>query len=129
MWEIEEIPDSALLFRRVHINEMDPEDFAFIPPKIFHEIEGGISVDWEKYSTPEASRQRAKNPESICIAAIHASKVRSLEDLDVKHAPDLANRAHSNILGLNLVAKPRRTKMRLKLAEYAYWAHNQYIKE
>ena len=129
MWEIEENPDSTRLFRRVHKNELDPEDFAFIPPKIFHEIEGGISVDWEKYSTPEASKQRAKNPEFICIAAIQASKVRSLEALDVKHAPSIANRAHSNIIGLNLAAKAKRTKIRLKLAEYAHWAYNRYLKE
>jgi hypothetical protein len=127
MWEIESIPNMDQIFRRIHKNEMDPDDFSFIPPMNFHEIEGGISCDWEKYSNPEESRERAKNPSMIGIIGLNVGNIRQIELLEVTHNPSDLNRAHSNIIGLNLHEKAKRTKIRLKLAEKALWKINPFV--
>ena len=63
-----------------------------------------MSVDWEKYSTPEETRQRCSQPLQNAIISLPVSEVRGISGLDVKHAPRLApeplNRAHSNVLGI-----------------------------
>ena len=127
MWQKEEIPDKDFIYRRIHKNELDEDDPTFIPPNNFHEIETGISTDWDKYSTAEESLQRAKNPELTCIIRIQAKKVRMLEQLIVEHIPILTNRAHSEIQGLNNHPKPKRVKLRLKLAEFSEWVINPFV--
>lgn len=127
MWEIEGIPNEDFVFRRIHKNEMDPANFGIIPPNAFREFEGGISCDWNKYSTPSETQLRAKNPELISVVAINVGKIRSLEKMEVQHSPIENNRAHANILGLNTHVKAKRTKIRLKLAEYSEWRINEFI--
>jgi hypothetical protein len=80
--------------------------------------DGAVSVDWDKYSSPEETRQRAiGNPlERYGVVEFQAGQVRSIEGLSVEHSPDheFNNRAHSSILGLN-VAGAKKTKLRNRL--------------
>ena len=66
-------------------------------PGVFTAKEGGMSVDWNKYSTPEETRQRAKNPTKNAVLSLSVGGVRKIGDLDVEHRPEPENRAHSEI--------------------------------
>jgi hypothetical protein len=118
VWEVEEIPDSANLFLRVHVDLVPDGD---LHPGIFREHHGAMSVDWDKYSTAEASRARAKHPERNGIVALVAGGVRTIDDLQVRHEPDerRENRAHSNVHGIDdpAAANPavRKTMIRAEL--------------
>jgi hypothetical protein len=64
-----------------------------------------MSVDWDKYSTPEETRQRAsRNPADNAIIRLPVVGVRDIGGLDVKHTPDHTtgseNRAHSDVIGI-----------------------------
>jgi hypothetical protein len=99
LWGTEDIPNDANLFLRVHVNQVPDGK---LHPGIFREKEGSMSVDWEKYSTAQESRSRAKKPERNGIVALNAGGVRSVDELQVKHEPDeeRKNRAHSSVHGL-----------------------------
>lgn len=78
-----------------------------------------MSVDWEKYSTAEEARLRAKEPEKNGIVALIAGRVRAIDNLIVEHEPILSNRAHSGIHGLSaktqLPGPESKTMRRLRL--------------
>ncbi len=74
-------------------------------PGVFKSRGGGISVDWDKYSTPEETRQRATSkPTDNAVISLPVDGIRGINNLDIKHTPDHTqespNRAHSDILGL-----------------------------
>lgn len=99
-WEIEQIPDKDFIYRRVHINflkAIDEKDY--IPPGAFKD-NNGISVDWSKYSTPEKSRERAKEPKKNKILQIKVGHARNIKSISVIHSPLSENRSHSLIDGL-----------------------------
>lgn len=118
-WESEQIPDPAELYMRVHTGQL-PD--GVLHPGVFKEQGDYLSVDWEKYSTKEESRRRAKEPGKIGIVTLIAGTVRAIEDLRVEHEPIPLNRAHSGIKGITIpdgnAAKIRKTKIRFKLFEY-----------
>lgn len=115
MYPCEEIPNSNKLYCRVHkANVREGE----LLPIVFKERgegdEKGLSVDWERYSTPDDTRKRAKNPELNGVVNFVAGKIRELPmNLTVNHAPlyysELAtktlidNQSHSNINGTDSV--------------------------
>jgi hypothetical protein len=90
-----------------------------IHPGVFRETEGGMSVDWEKYSTAQETRDRARNPDQNGVIALVAVDVRGIEALSVEHEPIRSNRAHSGIHGLtrpgSLPAEESKTKRRVLL--------------
>jgi hypothetical protein len=109
VWQPEEIPDDARLYMRVHRNDIDnrgrplPGAFRNSPPT----PEGGMSTDWEKYSTPEATRQRGRQPEgNYAVIGLIAGRVRDIPNQRVQHTPvqdhtlHSDNRAHTDVLGL-----------------------------
>jgi hypothetical protein len=96
---IENIPDPDRLFMRV-ANGWLPS--RILHPGIFRETGGAVSVDWEKYSTAEQTRYRARNPSQFGVIALVAGKVRKIEGLSVQHEPIKSNRAHSGIHGLTI---------------------------
>ncbi len=58
-WPIEFIPDQDYLYRRVHANLLQiSHGFDEIPPYAFKD-NNGISTDWNKYTSPQQSQQRA----------------------------------------------------------------------
>ena len=120
-WEVEHIPESDFLFRRVHLNYLDKEDIDFIPPATFRVSGEGISVEWEKYATATESLKRAYESNKNGIIQIKTGDVRNIEPLNVIHSPLKENRAHSNIIGLENLSKSQKIKVRFKLSQYASW--------
>jgi hypothetical protein len=100
LYQAEHIPDSDLLLRRVHRSFLG-SDKSKIPVGAFPRSENGISTDWEKYSTPEETRNRGHEPQANGVLQIFTRDVRKFENLVVEHTPQPGNRAHSSILGLN----------------------------
>lgn len=83
MWPIEPIPDEDSLFYRIHKNFYPNKE---LKPRVFAPRGEGMSTDWEEYSTPEESRNRAKIPEDNGIVSFITRDLRNLP-LDVIHAP------------------------------------------
>jgi hypothetical protein len=98
-WPVELIPDDARLYLRVHVRQAATG----LHPGIFREHGGAMSVDWNKYSTPEQSRHRAVDPASNGIVELRADGIRAVERLQVLHEPDVKrqNRAHSGVHGIS----------------------------
>ena len=94
-WPIETIPDSDSVFMRAHqtyYRDGEPG------PGVFTAKDGGMSVDWSKYSSAEETRQRAKNnPERNAVLSLPVGGVRQIDDLDTVHRPEPENRSHSEI--------------------------------
>jgi hypothetical protein len=111
MWPIEEIPSEHFLFMRIHAMYLKFGD----PIGAFKDIEGGMSTDWEKYSTPQEARNRAKKPNDNGIVKLNAGKVRELQGMAVRHTPEPTNRAHSEVFG------EKTPEIRLKLNRLAEW--------
>ncbi len=95
-WQIEVIPDESLLFRRVHKNLMVNGQVTIAA---FKNVQGGMSVDWNKYSTAEEARQRARSPQDNAVVKLVAGQVRQVLGQTVAHTPTEDNRAHSEVLG------------------------------
>lgn len=114
-WAVEDIPDPDRLFYRVHRNSLGTN--GEIVPGVFREREGSISTDWEKYSTADEARQRARVPAANGIVSLFAGEVRRL-DLLVRHEPDEArhNRAHAGIHGLETDPE-RKVELRFRLLD------------
>jgi len=124
---IEDIPDSALLYFRVH--KMYIDDEGEVNVGVFREQEDGdqksMSTDWEKYSTPEQTKQRAPKPNLNGVVHFIAGNLRNLT-LSVIHSPInpnppiKANQAHTDVKGNN---KPieKDEEIRLKLHDEFEW--------
>lgn len=96
-WEQEHIPDSDLLFVRVHRNWID--EVGQVMPGFFRDPE--MSSDWNKYSTPQETQQRAISSPVADNGVIQLSvgDVRGIPNQVVTHKPLPANRAHAEIQG------------------------------
>jgi hypothetical protein len=91
----EEIPNSDSVFMRAHRSYFRDGK---LEHGVFKAKDGpGMSVDWEKYSSAEDTRQRARNPRDNAVLALSASGIRSIEGLDVRHVPEPQNRSHSEV--------------------------------
>jgi hypothetical protein len=91
---VEEIPDADSVFMRAH--KVHFRDGA-LTPGVFKAQDGSMSVDWDKYSTQEETKQRAKRPDENAVISLIVGAVRKIDDLDVKHTPEANNRAHSEV--------------------------------
>lgn len=94
--EKEFIPDNDNLLRRIS-NEMvkngKVQPLAFdLRPK----DRGCLSVNWDKYSSPEETIKQSTDPKYSGCLSINAGSVRKNE-LSVEHEPSINNRAHSII--------------------------------
>ena len=107
-WDVEEIPNQDRVFYRVHRTHRT------LGPSIFREQEGAMSTDWEKYSTPEESRGRARIPADNGIVALQAGEIRSVPGLSLTHTPLNENRSHADVVGIG-TGGPDTTKRRLLL--------------
>jgi len=60
-----------------------------------------MSTDWAKYSSPEETRQRAKNPKDNAVIQLIAGEVRRIPEQWIQHTPDRQrnNRAHTDVFG------------------------------
>jgi hypothetical protein len=96
-WASEEIPDTDRLYMRVHQNLLHRDGRPI--PGAFIDHGGGMSTDWERYSTPEETRQRARKPQDNAVISLLAGEVRRIPDQIVRHAPLPENRAHTDVIG------------------------------
>jgi hypothetical protein len=114
-WPVEEIPDEAGLFYRVHHGFADPDGKP--TPGAFHnnpksDPNAGMSVNWDKYSTAEEARQGTRKPATeYAIVKLNAGKVRKLPNQTVVHEPFDDNSSHSEVFG------EKNTEVRAKLLE------------
>src|SRR6266568_1723640 len=114
IWPVEQIPDVDGVFMRAHhVHFRDGE----LQPGVFRQHGDGMSVDWEKYSTPEETRNRAAKPFENAVVRAGAGHIRQISDLDVRHKPDHkhSNRAHSDVVGLPAHGTPELLEVRIKL--------------
>ena len=90
---IEMIPDAASVFMRAH------RDFFVrgeLQPGVFRNRQGAMSVDWDKYSNAEQTRDRARsNPLDNAVISMRVGGMRAINSLDVVHVPLEGNQAHS----------------------------------
>lgn len=101
-WEEEVIPDGDYLYMRVHKTQLDEEGEPI--PGTFKNRptdSDGMSTDWDKYSTPEETRQRARVPFDNIVIRLKVGAVRTLPEQLVKHTPNRENnnRAHTDVFG------------------------------
>lgn len=97
-WSVENIPDTSFLYRRVHPKQIRRGKAV---ESAFGDYD--LSVDWDKYSTPEKTLDRLPqriNRTSWGVARIAAKIPESLKQ-NVTHRPSLQsnNRAHALIKG------------------------------
>jgi len=95
-WPKEDIPDDGVLYMRLHrawTSSGEPI------PGAFRNIVDGMSTDWDRYSTPEETRQRARAPSDNAVIALVVGQVRTVPGQTVEHAPLPDNRAHTNVMG------------------------------
>ena len=108
-WKVETIPDNHFVYRRIP-DKLFKE--GHISPSAFNNQGDGMSVDWQKYSTPEKTRNivsnQKKDPLEFGVAKIKAVKIREIEEQTLNHAPSKRNRAHSTVFGAKNVKIRRR---------------------
>jgi|SRR5690242_5530869 len=117
MWPIEQIPDDSSLFFRIHKSYLQFGDE--LPPGVFRDQGGGMSTDWDKYSTAEETQKRVQRsaPEDNGVLSLNVGGVRQISPLTVEHTPQPENRAHSEVFG----DKKKDPEVRLKLKRLAQW--------
>ena len=116
-WEIEQIPDRDRLFMRVHVKTWARE--GEVRPGAFQKRPQGatgMSTDWEKYSTPEETRNRGRNPIEQGVIVFFAGDARAVPGQAVEHTPKDENRAHTDVIG------EKNEKVRLKFTRIYRWA-------
>ena len=111
-WQKEDIPNEDDLYMRVHRGFVRNGVPA---PGVFRDHGKGMSTDWEKYSTPEQTKNRAKKPDENGVVRMNAGKVRSIP-LEVDHAPVTDNRAHTEVIG-----DKKAPMVRVKLSRLVSW--------
>ena len=108
-WEKEDpIPDDAILYMRVHRNNLDPNGEP-IPGAFRNQPTraDGMSTDWQKYSTPEECQRRARTPSDNAIIILPVAEIRKIDGQKVEHTPIYEplcdppnfNRAHTDVFG------------------------------
>ena len=102
-WPIELVPDTNLLFMRVHQNNI--REGSLLPIVFVNHGEGeeeGMSTDWNKYSTPEETKNRgyATRPSwKGGVIQMVVGDIRKITWQTVQHSPLADNRAHTNVKG------------------------------
>ncbi len=110
-WPVEDIPNSADLYKRVHMNHVRDRE---IIPFAFRDYE--MSADWDKYSTPVETRERGPQvTANYGVVAIPAGGARNVPGQAVIHTPDRWNRAHSDVRG------EKDEEARVKLRRLCTW--------
>lgn len=136
IWMKEYIPDESLLYCYVHkkgeVNHITRQPLERAFRNTPYDTGTDKSSDWNKYSTPEATRNRLakqpkrtggfKNPNDYCILQLSVQKIRSeIPSQKIKHDPIQNhqylpdNRAHTKIFG------EKDPEVRLKFVDISEW--------
>jgi len=130
MWAKEEIPNTDGVYMRVHRNLIPDGQ---VRPNVFREHGKGMSVDWNKYSTPLETRNRGRIPPDNVVISMGVDSIRAIEELTVEHAPVqentfdqegspiAPNRAHTDVLGISSSSDEKKTEIRVKLSRIWNW--------
>jgi hypothetical protein len=115
-WVVEVIPDAHRLYMRVHKMFVYQGDFVV---GVFRDQGEGMSTEWEKYSSPEDARSRARVPSENGIIEMVSGSVSEIPGLRVQHAPDLELRirGHTEVIG----DKKTDPEVRVKLKRISRW--------
>ena len=113
-WPAEVIPAADKLYMRVHRMYVRNGDFVV---GAFRDQGGAMSTDWEKYSTPQETRDRARVAADNGVIQMVSGDVAAIPDLTVAHTPDvvLRVRAHTDVAGEKTPA------VRVKLKRISHW--------
>ncbi|MGR3311446.1 MAG: hypothetical protein ACUZ77_11830 [Candidatus Brocadiales bacterium] len=98
------IPDNDNLYRRVRPRHFDPKTGKISSASFLlrPKDKGRLSVNWERYSTPEKSAICPRCGEKFLIGGLQA-KIPRYEQLEVNHAPSQDDKSHSLISGQRLI--------------------------
>lgn len=114
-WPVEEIPGTARLFVRVHQDNWRdgrPKEGAFRFRGATPTADGSLSSNWDKYSDPEDTRVRSKEPHRNGVISLNVGFLTDELRLRVQHSPDHCltrdpttpwvrpNRAHTDVWSL-----------------------------
>lgn len=126
VYAIEDINNDDKLFYRIHIIYIDPEiedsklkilPSAFDPQPKPNSVE--MSVNWDKYSSAEETKNLARKPEKNGVLNFITSHVRNIPiNLKVSHKPS-SIRAHSIIH--DVVSEENDPEIRMKLRGICNW--------
>lgn len=121
VFESEDIPDTALLYYRVHTCYVD-KITGEIHPGCFRDpakpdSNGKMSTDWNEYSTPNSTRlaNGQEKAQEYGVIGLPVARVRAVRALSVVHTPLDSNRAHTDVQGLAYDNKPLLTQQRYDL--------------
>lgn len=67
---------------------------------IFTEHKGGMSTNWNKYSSADRTRAQATNPGAVGVVAVVAENVTAVDGLEIHHRPLMFNRSHTDVVGI-----------------------------
>lgn len=70
---IEDIPDCDCVFMRAY---RDRVKNGVVRPSAFEPHKGGLSVDWDRYSTADATLSRANNPTNYAVVRMGVGLIR-----------------------------------------------------
>lgn len=121
--EIMNIPDGDNVYMRVHHQNIILENNKKVILPIAFDIkgDGGLSVNWDKFSSPESTQSGARKPQSNNVISMKVEKIRKLDSaLDVKHVPLDDNYSHSEIFNIP-PRKPNGMKVRVQLMDLSKW--------
>jgi hypothetical protein len=116
---VEEIPDTARLFRRIHRHFFDTET-GRISSAAFEGEE--MSVNWEKYATAESTALQDRSGNTAAVVSLTCGICRELGQV-VRHDPVIGddqaplNPAHTLVCG----RKSRPIKQRLRDPAVVVW--------
>jgi hypothetical protein len=96
-WEKEEIPNNSMLYMRVHWRYLNDDGCPEVGA--FRDHCGGMSTDWDKYSTPHDTLNRGREPRYNAVIEMNVEAVRSIPNQSVQHCPFPENRAHTEVVG------------------------------
>jgi hypothetical protein len=100
-WTSEPIPDENYLWMRVHKSYLANGDIAPGTFKNRPTPQDGMSTDWEKYATPQDTRDRGRVSADNAVIRLLVGDIRKIPAQTVTHTPDAKtqNRAHTDVFG------------------------------
>lgn len=97
-WDKEDIPDSAMLYMRVHWRNLRDDSTPEVTA--FRDHGTSMSTDWNKYSAPQETQNRTlREPRHNAVIEMSVEDVRLIPNQSVQHCPLPENRAHTGVIG------------------------------
>jgi len=88
------VPDADSIFMRAHKNFFRG---GTLGQGVFKAHDGGMSVDWSKYSSAQQTQLRGRKPKENAVIEMNVGEVRAIPTLEVSHTPKQDNQAHCDV--------------------------------